>query len=217
MNNNKRKIKSLIVFNSVNRYLNNPMKKTIITSAFLLFAQIAIFAQTPVGTTPSDAPAQTPKSEKGRGGERGKGGYQKGKDQKEGKREKQPKMTASDRAVQYSNQLKTSLGLSDDQFQKVLAVNTECITRRDALKGSGDKAAMKTGKADIKAYRLGEFQKIFTADQMIAYQNMNDDKDDKDDKDEKDGDRGNKGKKGKGKGHGKGHDKDSKEEKEDDN
>jgi hypothetical protein len=184
------------------------MKKTIITSAFLLFAQIAIFAQTPVVTTPSDAPApaQTPKGDKGRGNERGKGGYQKGRDQRESNREKQPKMTAADRAVQYSNELKTGLTLNDDQYQKVLAVNTECITRKDAMRGSGDKGTMKTGKADIKAYRLGEFQKIFTADQMTKYQNMNDDKDGKDgkdDKDEKDGDRGGKrGNKG-GKGHGK--------------
>jgi hypothetical protein len=181
------------------------MKKSIITSAFLLFTQIAIFAQTPVVTTPLDVPVttQTPKGDRGRGNDRGKGGYQKGKEQREGKREKQPKMSASDRAAQYSTELKTALTLNDDQYQKVLAVNTECITRRDALKGGGDKAAMKTGKADIKAYRLGEFQKIFTADQMTAYQNMNDDngkdvKDEKDDKDEKDGDRGQKGK-GKGK------------------
>ena len=193
------------------------MKKTIITSAFLLFAQIAIFAQTPVVTPPVDAPAQTPKSEKGRGNDKGKRGYQKGKDQRDGNREKQPKMTATDRAAQYSNELKTALTLNEEQYQKVLTVNTECITRKDALKGGGDKSAMKTGKADIKAYRLGEFQKIFTADQMTSYQNMNDDKDGKDDKDEKEGDRGDKGKKGKGKGHGKGHDKDSKEEKEDDN
>jgi hypothetical protein len=192
------------------------MRKTIFTSAFLLFAQIAIFAQTPVVTAPSDAPVQTSKSDKGRGNEKGKGGYQKGKDKRDGNREKQPKMTAADRAVQYSNELKSALTLNDDQYQKVLAVNTECITRKDAMKGSGDKGAMKTGKADIKAYRLGEFQKIFTADQMTAYQNMNDDKDGKDDKDEKDGKRGEKGK-GKGKGHGKGHDKDSKEDKEDDN
>jgi hypothetical protein len=192
------------------------MKKSIITSVFLLFAQIAIFAQTPVVTTPTETPAQTPKGDRGRGNEKGKGGYQKGKDQREGKREKQPKMTAADRASQYSNELKTALTLNDDQYQKVLAVNTECISRKDAMRGGGDKAAMKTGKADIKAYRLGEFQKIFTADQMTAYQNMNDDKDGKDDKDEKDGDHSQKGK-GKGKEHGKGHDKDSKEEKEDDN
>ena len=193
------------------------MKKTIITSAFLLFAQLAIFAQTPVVTPPSDAPAQTPKGERGRGNEKGKGGYQKGKDQKEGKREKQPKMTAADRASQYSNQLKTVLTLNEDQYQKVLAVNTECITRKDALKGGGDKAAMKAGKTEIKAYRLGEFQKIFTAEQMTAYQNMNDDKE-RDDNDEKEDDRGGKGKgKSKGKGHGKEHRKDSKEEKEDDN
>ena len=160
------------------------MKKTIITSIILLFTQIAIFAQTPVTTIPSDASAQTLRVDKGKGNQRGK-------DQKE----KQPKMTAADRAVQYSNQLKTVLTLNDDQYQKVLAVNTECITRKDAMKGSGDKGAMKTGKSDIKAYRLGEFKKIFTAQQMTAYQNMNEDKDGKDDND---GERS-----GKGKGRGK--------------
>jgi hypothetical protein len=182
------------------------MKKTIFTSAFLLFAQIVIFAQTPAVITPSDAPAQTPKSDKVRGNEGGRGGYQRGKDQRENKKEKQPKMTAADRAVQYSNELKTTLTLNDEQYQKVLAVNTECITRKDALKGSGDKGAMKTGKADIKAYRLGEFQKIFTADQMTAYQNMNDDKDGKDDKDD------NRGGKGKGKGKGDHGDRNKKED-----
>jgi hypothetical protein len=208
MNSNKRSHIAFYYFNySVNRYLNNPMKKTIITSAILLFTQIAIFAQTPVVTTPADAPKQ----EKGRGGDRERG--QRGRDGKgKEQREKQPKMTAADRATQYSNQLKTTLTLNDDQFQKVLAVNTECVTRKDALKGGGDKAAMKTGKADIKAYRLGEFQKIFTAEQMATYQNMNDDKDDKDDKDEKDGDRGGKGK-GKGKNKGdRNKDKDSKDD-----
>lgn len=156
------------------------MKKTIITSAILLFTQMAIFAQTPKVKTPSDASAQAIRGDKG-------------KDQ----REKQPKMTAAARAVQYSNQLKTGLTLNEDQYQKVLAVNTECITRKDAMKGSGDKGAMKTGKNDIKAYRLGEFKKIFTAQQMTAYQNMNEDKDGKDDND------GERGGRGKGKGRGK--------------
>ena len=155
------------------------MKKTIITSVILLFTQIAIFAQTPAVTTPSDASAQTQHGDK------------KGKGQKE----KQPKMTAAVRAAQYSNQLKTVLTLNDDQYQKVLAVNTECISRKDVMKGSGDKGAMKTGKNDIKAYRLGEFKKIFTAQQMTAYQNMNENKDGKDDND---GERS-----GKGKGRGK--------------
>jgi hypothetical protein len=161
------------------------MKKSIITSALLLFVQLAIFAQTPVVSTP-DASTQNPKSDRG-----GRGGNQKGRDQRDGNREKQPKMTAADRATQYSNQLKTALTLNDDQYQKVLAVNTECITRKDAMRGGGDKGTMKTGKADIKAYRLGEFQKIFTADQMTAYQNMNDDnKEGKDGKDDGDDDKG---------------------------
>ena len=162
------------------------MKKTIIASAVLLFTQIAIFAQTPVVTPPSDASAQTMKGSRGKGNQRGK-------DQ----REKQPTMTAADRAVQYSNQLKTALTLNADQYQKVLAVNTECITRKDAMKGSGDKGAMKTGKSDIKAYRLGEYKKIFTAQQLTAYQNMNDDKGEKDDNNDERGGRR------KGKGHGK--------------
>ena len=145
------------------------MKKTIITFAILLFTQIAIFAQTPVTPTPSDASAQTSKGDKGKGNQRGKR-----------QREKQPRMTTANRAVQYSNQLKTVLTLNDDQYQKVLAVNTECITRKDAMRGNGDKGAMKTGKSDIKAYRSGEFKKIFTAQQLTAYQNMNDDKGEKD-------------------------------------
>ena len=168
------------------------MKKTIITSAILLFTQIAIFAQTPATTIPSETSAQTPKNGKGRGN-------QQGKDQRDDNRDKQPKMTAADRAVQYSNELKTALTLTPDQYQKVLAVNTECISRKDAMRGNGDKTTMKTGKADIKAYRLGEFQKIFTAQQMTAYQQMNANKNEKDD-DEKNI---NHGERGKGKKHGK--------------
>ena len=128
------------------------MKKIIITSAFLLFTQVAIFAQTPVTT-----PSENFKNDK----TKGRNGFQKGKDQIDGNREKQPKMSAADRAVQYSNELKKTLALTPDQYQKVLAVNTECISRKDAMRGSGDKGPMKTGKADIKAYRVGEFQKIF--------------------------------------------------------
>lgn len=155
------------------------MKKTIITSAFLLFAQVAIFAQTPVATTPSEASAQTPKNDKPKG--------------RDGNREKQPKMSAADRAVQYSNELKMTLTLTPDQYKKVLSVNTECISRKDVMKGSGDKGTMKTGKSDIKAYRVGEFQKIFTAQQMTAYQQMNANKNEKDD-DEKDNNRSGRGK-----------------------
>lgn len=170
------------------------MKKIIITSAFLLFTQVAIFAQTPVTTTtPSENSAQTTKNNKAKGRE----GIQKGKDQANGNREKQPKMSAADRAIQYSNELKTTLSLTPDQYQKVLAVNTECISRKDAMKGNRDKGAMKTGKTDIKAYRVGEFQKIFTDQQMTAYQQMNANKNEKDNNEKNI----NQGKRGKGKKH----------------
>ncbi|MES2518130.1 MAG: hypothetical protein V4585_08490 [Bacteroidota bacterium] len=132
------------------------MKKAFITSAILLFVQIAIFAQVPLATTP-DSPST--KTEKGKGDKP--------------KKDKQPKMSAADRAVQYSNQLKSSLSLNDAQYQKVLAVNTECITRKDAMKGNQDHEASRLSKEDIKTYRSSEFQKIFTADQFTTYQNLN--------------------------------------------
>ena len=81
------------------------------------------------------------------------------------------KLSAADRAVEYSQQLKKSLKLTDKQYNQVLRVNTECINRKDALKSSKDD--MKQGSADIKAYRVGEFTKIFAADQLAAYQKMN--------------------------------------------
>jgi hypothetical protein len=163
------------------------MKKIFITFVALLFVQVTIFAQTPV-VSPADTPAQNPKTEKNEKNQKGRN-----------QRERQPKMTAAERAVQYSMQLKTGLSLSDAQYQQVLAINTECVTRKDALRGNQDRSAMKTGKEEIKAYRLAEFQKVFLADQMSAYQNMNDDNDGKEGKDQRDENRG-KDRRGKGKG-----------------
>ncbi len=160
------------------------MKKTIIVSAILLFAQMTIIAKTT--TTQPVSSVQTPKNDK-----------IKDRDQRDGNQDKQPKMSAADRAVQYSNELKKTLALTPDQYQKVLAVNTECIIRKDANRGGGEKGTMKTGKADIKAYRVGEFKKIFTAQQMTTYQQMNANMNEKNN-DEKDN---NRGKRGKGKKH----------------
>ena len=172
------------------------MKKAIIASIALLFVQISVFAQTPVVSTPENTP-QTKTDKRG--------------DRKEGKKDRKDeggwkKSTPADRAVQYSQQLKSNLSLSDEQYQKVLTVNTECISRNDAARGSQDRSAMKNSKDEIKTYRQGEFQKIFTAEQFTAYQNLNKRGDDGDDdhgkgdrKDNKSGERG----KGKGRGDGK--------------
>ena len=79
---------------------------------------------------------------------------------------------AAQRAVQYSQDLKAKLGLSDDQYGKILTVNTECITRKDALKTLTDAAATKDGKKQIKDYRSAEFAKILTADQLTKLKAM---------------------------------------------
>ena len=72
------------------------------------------------------------------------------------------------RAVPYSNELKTKLGLNADQYQKVLAVNTECIRRKDQGKAAG-----KDNGKDISAYRQQQFQSILTAEQMAELKAIN--------------------------------------------
>lgn len=75
------------------------------------------------------------------------------------------------RAVAYTDELKTKLHLTDDQYQKVLAVNTECIKRKDALKASGQKGG--TGSKEISAYRKQQYQTILTPDQLTQLKAMN--------------------------------------------
>ncbi len=77
--------------------------------------------------------------------------------------------SAEERGAIYSKQLKKELNLTDDQYNKVLAVNTECIRRKDAAKSSGDKEATKS----IKAYRNQQFQTILMPDQMTKLKSIN--------------------------------------------
>lgn len=158
------------------------MKKIFFSIAVLFLCQMSM-AQ----TTPTNAPKKM---------ENRKGNP---------KTEHKPKKSAEERAVQYADQLKSTLSLSDAQYKQVLAVNTECITRKDALRANEDKNIQKTGNNGIHAYRVAEFEKIFTAEQMTAFKNYRKDKKgegaergNKNDQKKQ----GNKGKE-KGKGHGK--------------
>ncbi len=76
------------------------------------------------------------------------------------------------RAKFYTNELKTKLALTDDQYGKVLTVNTECIRRKDAVKAGGGKA--NGGYKAISAYRKEQFSTILTPEQMSKLQAMND-------------------------------------------
>lgn len=94
------------------------------------------------------------------------------KHQKQNKTKATPQ-SAAQRAVQYSQDLKAKLGLSADQYAKVLTVNTECITRKDALKTLTNASTVKAGQTQIKDYRAAEFAKILTADQLTKLKSMN--------------------------------------------
>jgi hypothetical protein len=123
------------------------MKKVILTSG-IAFLSIGVFAQavktnTPVSTNKTAATAATAKVAR--------------------------QLPAADqRAVQYSQELKSKLNLTPEQYTKVLAVNTECIKRKDAAKASGTDAS----KA-ISAYRQEQYKTILSADQLAKLKAMN--------------------------------------------
>lgn len=86
---------------------------------------------------------------------------------------KAPKTLAApeQRAISYSKELKQKLSLSDDQYTKVLAVNTECIRRKDALKTAGQDNTK--GRKEISAYRQQQYQGILTPQQQAQLKAMN--------------------------------------------
>ena len=73
------------------------------------------------------------------------------------------KAAADARAIPYSKELKAKLGLNDDQYNKVLAVNTECINKKD----------QKVNSKEISAYRQQQYQTILTPDQMAKLKAIN--------------------------------------------
>lgn len=77
---------------------------------------------------------------------------------------------AAQRAIPYSKELQTKLGLNADQYAKILVVNTECITRKDALKGTDQK---KGGGKEIAQYRQEQYKTILTPDQLSKLKALN--------------------------------------------
>lgn len=75
------------------------------------------------------------------------------------------------RALPYANELKKKLALTDDQYKKVLAVNAECIRRKDALKAAGQ--PMDKGGRDISDYRKQQYNLILTPAQQVKLKAMN--------------------------------------------
>jgi len=74
------------------------------------------------------------------------------------------------RAVMYTKELKTKLGLNENQYTQVLRVNTECIRREDVMKTAGKD--MTEGQKDIKAFRTKAFGTILTPAQMTQWSAM---------------------------------------------
>jgi Spy/CpxP family protein refolding chaperone len=75
-----------------------------------------------------------------------------------------------DHAVSSAKKIQQELGLTDDQYNQILAVNTECDKRRDALKASGQ-----TGHESFKPimdYRNQQYATILTADQATKLKDI---------------------------------------------
>lgn len=79
--------------------------------------------------------------------------------------------SADQRAVAYSKELQKKLSLDDAQYTKVLAVNTECIRRKDALKHS--KKQDPGGSKAISQYRMEQYQTILKPEQLAKLKAMN--------------------------------------------
>jgi len=75
-----------------------------------------------------------------------------------------------DRAVNMAKKMQQDLNLTDDQYNKIVAVNTECMKRREALKASGetDHSAYKP----IMDYRDQQYAAILTPDQDAKFKDM---------------------------------------------
>ncbi|QNK61615.1 hypothetical protein H7F33_13745 [Pedobacter sp. PAMC26386] len=78
---------------------------------------------------------------------------------------------AAQRAIPYSKELQKKLTLTDDQYAKVLVVNTECINKKDALKQADQKKG--GGSKEIAQYRMEQYKTILTPDQMTKLKAMN--------------------------------------------
>jgi Spy/CpxP family protein refolding chaperone len=75
-----------------------------------------------------------------------------------------------DRAVSSAKRLQQELNLTDDQYNKIVAVNTECAKRKDALEASGQKD--RSAYKPIMDYRKQQYATILTADQLAKLKDI---------------------------------------------
>jgi len=80
-------------------------------------------------------------------------------------------LPAAQRAIPYSKELQKKLSLNDDQYTKILAVNTECINKKDALKQADQKKD--GGSKEIAQYRMEQYKTILTPGQLTKLKTIN--------------------------------------------
>ncbi|KIO77443.1 hypothetical protein TH53_09190 [Pedobacter lusitanus] len=78
---------------------------------------------------------------------------------------------AAQRAIPYSKELQQKLALNDAQYTKILAVNTECINKKDALKQADQQKG--GGSKEIAQYRMEQYKTILTPDQLAKLKALN--------------------------------------------
>lgn len=81
-----------------------------------------------------------------------------------------------EKAKMMSDKMKTELTLTDDQYQKVQAINLDFATQSSALKKEGnDKAAWSEKMKPLKEEHARALKEVLTAEQFTKYETMKDD------------------------------------------
>ncbi len=83
-----------------------------------------------------------------------------------------PRLTPEQRAQQMTDRQKENLGLSEEQYKKVLEINTNKALQHEALRMDAQKAREQRQAAakEIESSRDAEYRKVLNAEQFAKYQ-----------------------------------------------
>lgn len=86
------------------------------------------------------------------------------------------KMTAEERAQKLSDKMKTELSLTDEQYEKVKAVNLKYAKKNDEIRnGSGGKLSKYKSIKSSQSDKKKEMKAILTEEQYKKYEQMMED------------------------------------------
>lgn len=94
--------------------------------------------------------------------------------------DKMPHKTPEERAKMMSDKMKTELSLTDDQYQKVQAINLDFANKtKDIKKDGADKAGWAEKMKPLDEERTTSLKGVLTPDQFTKFESMKKDMKDK--------------------------------------